>query len=595
MRRNIFAISILVITIAPASFGADTHYVSHDGTDEYPYTSWATATDSILLAIDAADEWDTVRLAAGVFTADTIGLKKGLVFAGAGRDSTRIVHNGNDPQGIYLIDSCVVQGIHLQGLTDTLVTGEIIFHLVEGMLGQEDQSALVRDCRLSDIEYAVRALWTDRVNPSKRVVLENNEFSNFYEAAGYWFCSSRIIGNRFHVDFNDIGGPIKQDLGNAEIRNNVFIRKVRFSAPIIELDACDTICVQNNVCLSFAAVDNGVSISINPYDEGFPTLGMVENNFCLGGQIGIVSYGGNLRIRNNIITGTTYVSLHYDKGATSPGYVGFNLFWNNADNWTPADTLAMLAVGSVFANPMFVDSLNFYLQAFSPAIDAGDTLVLDLDGSRSDIGPYGGLRGEWYLYQDLAPALPIGLAAEWQDSGAALTWLQNSEADLEGYRLYRDSVPISVPNPLLMLAEITAGYSAFFDTSDLRGKTVYYRLTAVDGQSNESALSNEVVLSVSGIDDENDPSLPTAFALHPNYPNPFNAATSFVIDVPTSGLIRVTVYDLLGRKVATLHDAVTEPGTHRFRWHATDAPSGVYFVVAKLNGSTRVRKAVLLK
>src|SRR5690606_11100889 len=63
------------------------------------------------------------------------------------------------------------------------------------------------------------------------------------------------------------------------------------------------------------------------------------------------------------------------------------------------------------ADPMFVkDTLpnpqldfDYHLQAFSPGIDKGDPDILDTDGSRSDIGLYGGPYGESYTYQELAP------------------------------------------------------------------------------------------------------------------------------------------------------------------------------------------------
>ena len=48
------------------------------------------------------------------------------------------------------------------------------------------------------------------------------------------------------------------------------------------------------------------------------------------------------------------------------------------------------------------------------------------------------------------------------------------------------------------------------------------------------------------------PGLPTTFALLPAYPNPFNPSTTLRYDVPQAGLVRITVFDALGRSVATL-------------------------------------------
>ena len=68
----------------------------------------------------------------------------------------------------------------------------------------------------------------------------------------------------------------------------------------------------------------------------------------------------------------------------------------------------------IVADPMFVKDtipnaglyFDYHLQAYSPAIDAGDPKILDVDGSRSDIGLFGGPGGESYIYLDLPPKTP---------------------------------------------------------------------------------------------------------------------------------------------------------------------------------------------
>ncbi len=65
-------------------------------------------------------------------------------------------------------------------------------------------------------------------------------------------------------------------------------------------------------------------------------------------------------------------------------------------------------------NPMVVNedqkgALIFTYKNILPLIDAGDPNILDKDGSRSDIGLYGGPFGESYKYIDLAPSPPLNL------------------------------------------------------------------------------------------------------------------------------------------------------------------------------------------
>ena len=76
--------------------------------------------------------------------------------------------------------------------------------------------------------------------------------------------------------------------------------------------------------------------------------------------------------------------------------------------------------------------------------------------------------------------------------------------------------------------------------------------------------------------------LPLRFKIHPNYPNPFNTATTIRFEMPQQETVRLTVYDLLGRAIRTLHDGPLEAGRHRIVWDGqSDArqpvATGVYF------------------
>ena len=72
--------------------------------------------------------------------------------------------------------------------------------------------------------------------------------------------------------------------------------------------------------------------------------------------------------------------------------------------------------------------------------------------------------------------------------------------------------------------------------------------------------------------------VPAAYGLEPSYPNPFTGVTTIPFAAPGDGAVRVDVYDLLGRRVATLVDEVVTAGSHEVYWNASDLPSGMYFV-----------------
>ncbi len=92
-----------------------------------------------------------------------------------------------------------------------------------------------------------------------------------------------------------------------------------------------------------------------------------------------------------------------------------------------------------------------------------------------------------------------------------------------------------------------------------------------------------------------------SFKVGPNYPNPFNPSTTIPIYTPRGEEIEISVFNVIGQKIARVYDGYLSPGNHRFIWNGRDGaghpvPSGVYFYrVISHSGVTVVRKMVLLK
>jgi len=96
--------------------------------------------------------------------------------------------------------------------------------------------------------------------------------------------------------------------------------------------------------------------------------------------------------------------------------------------------------------------------------------------------------------------------------------------------------------------------------------------------------------------------LPKVFALGQNYPNPFNPTTQFTVDIPRSSQVEVSVYDILGRKIATLLNGETNAGYHTLEWDSHDTQgkvvaSGMYFIRMNVPSEqfTATQKVMLLK
>jgi hypothetical protein len=77
--------------------------------------------------------------------------------------------------------------------------------------------------------------------------------------------------------------------------------------------------------------------------------------------------------------------------------------------------------------------------------------------------------------------------------------------------------------------------------------------------------------------DQKDAETPGSFRLEQNYPNPFNGKTVMSYELGVKSGVRLVVYDLLGREVATLVKEEKQPGTYEVTFDASDLSSGVYF------------------
>jgi Secretion system C-terminal sorting domain len=88
---------------------------------------------------------------------------------------------------------------------------------------------------------------------------------------------------------------------------------------------------------------------------------------------------------------------------------------------------------------------------------------------------------------------------------------------------------------------------------------------------------------------------PDEFSLAQNYPNPFNPSTEISFNLLKAGVIKLSVYDVLGREVAQLVNRQMSVGDHKVNFMASDLSSGVYFYKLTSGSSSQIRKMVLMK
>ncbi len=116
---------------------------------------------------------------------------------------------------------------------------------------------------------------------------------------------------------------------------------------------------------------------------------------------------------------------------------------------------------------------------------------------------------------------------------------------------------------------------AYFSTPSIGESNANGILTAVNEQKTNTVVSS--------------------FQLYQNYPNPFNPLTTIRFDMLKGQPINISVYNVLGQKVATLFDGFKKAGKGFVEWNAVDQSSGLYFCRISSEGFTMTRKMLLSK
>ncbi len=191
----------------------------------------------------------------------------------------------------------------------------------------------------------------------------------------------------------------------------------------------------------------------------------------------------------------------------------------------------------------------------------------------------------------------IDIAVDINNGAVIATWVDDRNGrDEVFYQLfYPDRTPYGTNTP----------------ASDTEQRYMKSPTVAMDGQNaviawvdpranGHNIYMTQIDYSSTDIDDTDTDILPSGYSLGQNYPNPFNPTTSIQFALPTKSHVKLEVFNLLGRKIATISDKMFEAGTHTVNWDGTNSSgaqvaSGIYFYRIEANGYAQSRKMVLLK
>jgi hypothetical protein len=132
-------------------------------------------------------------------------------------------------------------------------------------------------------------------------------------------------------------------------------------------------------------------------------------------------------------------------------------------------------------------------------------------------------------------------------------------------------------------------YMFDFEDTPERDGVYYYKLKAYTSNGEVLFESDEIKIGVTGIRN---------FKLEQNNPNPFNPTTTIKYDLFEAAYVKLKVFDLIGKEIATLVDASQAPGQYSIEFDASkysNLTSGIYFYKLETSVAIEVKKMILTK
>ena len=157
-----------------------------------------------------------------------------------------------------------------------------------------------------------------------------------------------------------------------------------------------------------------------------------------------------------------------------------------------------------------------------------------------------------------------------------------------------DSAKFYMNENLIRTWRWTAGANGSAVPKRLAGNNFYGALASNEMYVDNYCYDPDANWILTGVT-QNGNTVPTEYALSQNYPNPFNPSTKINFAIPTTGLVTMKIYDVLGKEVATLINEVKNPGNYIVEFDGGNLSSGVYFYKIQVGDFSSIKRMVLLK
>jgi hypothetical protein len=336
-----------------------------------------------------------------------------------------------------------------------------------------------------------------------------------------------------------------------DIRNTIIDGGANQS--VILINECDYLTTVNGFTITNGNANYGGGIHCIESNSSITNNYILANHAIYAGG-GIYCYQSSATIRGNIVRNNT---VDYDGGGiscmeSSDANISFNLITNNVAGWGGGifcrDSSPTIINNTVSRNTAVMKAGAIFCDNSSPEIT---NTILWMDSA------YEGM--EIYVYASSLPVFSYcDIEGGWEGEG----------------NIDEDPLLCSPDSSDFWLAENSPCIGAGQDGDNI-------------GAYAAGCEGLEIY--------EEDFALPLEFAIKQNYPNPFNSSTLIKYELPRQCQVKIDIYDILGRRMATLQDGLKPAGYHQAILNASGFSSGVYFYKLQAGDYSETKKMVLIK
>ncbi|HSW54406.1 MAG TPA: FG-GAP-like repeat-containing protein [Ignavibacteriaceae bacterium] len=208
------------------------------------------------------------------------------------------------------------------------------------------------------------------------------------------------------------------------------------------------------------------------------------------------------------------------------------------------------------------------------------------------------------------PNVPSNLHSVVSSQDVTFSWDKSSDNETPQNGLRYNLVIGSAPNAVNILSPMSdrnTGYRRVVNLGNtnsnnswtIKGldsaQTYYWSVQAIDNCFAASEFAPEQSVLIASVEDEEINKLPTEYEITQNFPNPFNPTTTLRYSIINPELVRIIIYDIMGKEVKTLVNEFKQAGSYEVQFDASEIVSGIYLYKIESSSFVQTKKMILLK